>query len=187
MPLTGSHTLRGKMSMKEKYGIFRGRRMRSDEAIIGTTSGVVRAKFIRRLSEDKCLDPVCLHMVRGRSSQPVPGRAGDVIPVHVTGSGQAPGLGIDVDELQLDHTPQGEHVRNIPRPDADMKRMTERVELLHKYGFFDGCSGCAAVKARKKYYVHSDECRGVLRGKSVKVEGGQRRLQREDEQATTAS
>lgn len=181
IPLTGSHNLRGKMEMKEEFGLFLGLRMRTDEAIIGTNKGVVRAKYIRRLDESKCWDIDSLRRMQRRASGPVPGRPGDFIPVHVA-EGVPRGIQThDADETLLDNKDLPKYSGTECRPDVDMKRMTIRVPMLEKYGYTDGCPGCRDVKAGKKYYVHNDECRRTLREKMARDLEGQQRLLKEDQ------
>ena len=61
--------------------------MKSDESIIGTLNGVIKAKTVRRLPEDQkwCAEEV--FNIRGVPSNPLPGDGGDHIPIGPTARG----------------------------------------------------------------------------------------------------
>lgn len=73
-------------NMEENFeeGIFLGMRLRSDEVVIGTTGGVIKARSVRRKPEAERWDKEMCKAMRGTPRSPVPGRPGDHIPTTIT-------------------------------------------------------------------------------------------------------
>ena len=71
---------RTKADAKLHEGMWLGLRLRNDESIIWTPSGVIQAKTIRRLLEDQRWRADEVLNIRGGPSNPVPGAGGDPKP-----------------------------------------------------------------------------------------------------------
>ena len=80
MPLKTERLKMDKVEPKMKEGLWLGIRHRSDEAIIGTTGGVVKARTIRRLPKDQRWDQALINNLRGTPRRPIPGVESDHIP-----------------------------------------------------------------------------------------------------------
>ena len=61
--------------------------MKSDESIIGTLNGVIKAKTVRRLPEDQTWCAEEVFNIRGVPSNPLPSDGGDHIPMGPTARG----------------------------------------------------------------------------------------------------
>lgn len=66
-----------------KEGVFLGMRLRSDEILIGTKNGVIKARTVRRKAEQERWDKDLGKAMRGTPQVPVPGRGGDHIPTSI--------------------------------------------------------------------------------------------------------
>ena len=73
MPSKNTSKSAPKVDPKFHDGIWLGLRMKSDESIIGTPNGVIKAKTVRRLPEDQRWSAEEVLNIRGRPSNPVPG------------------------------------------------------------------------------------------------------------------
>ena len=82
MPLDTKNYKRAKSESKILDGVWLGLRAKSDEDLIGTPHGVVRARTVRRLPEDQRRDGDYLRSIRGTPREPIPGRTSTRIPVR---------------------------------------------------------------------------------------------------------
>ena len=91
MYMTSKNTSKSGPKVDAKFhdGIWLWLRMNSDGSIIGTPSGVIKAKTVRRLPEDQrwCTEEVL--STRGIPSNPVPSTGKDHIPTEVNGTKHA--------------------------------------------------------------------------------------------------
>ena len=81
MPLRSRKQTKEKLEMKLQYGHFIGISMRTDELLIGTSDGVVKARTIKRLIENERLQWRSLSNVKGTPTFPVPGGRMRIIPI----------------------------------------------------------------------------------------------------------
>ena len=81
-PLKGSSTRLNKAEARVEMGIWLGLVSRTNEHILGTSKGVVKARAIRRLPKEERWNTDALAMMRGSPWQPVPSKKGDHIPVR---------------------------------------------------------------------------------------------------------
>ena len=79
---SSSHT-RAKMGDRFLEGVWLGLCLRSDENIIGTPEGVVKARTVRRRPFDEAWNAEAIISMRGTLEFPVPGRKSDHIPSDV--------------------------------------------------------------------------------------------------------
>eukprot|EP00973_Karenia_brevis_P064143 8913014-Karenia_brevis.AAC.1 len=73
-----------KFSSEWMEGIWLGHSRSSNEILIGTDAGVVRAYAVKRMSEDKRWSAEAIKSMKGTPQQPDPTRPGLHIPVRVT-------------------------------------------------------------------------------------------------------
>ena len=72
-----------KFESEENEGIWLGHARTSNEVLVGTKEGVVRAYSWSRQPEDQRWDARMIEEMRGTPQQPDPRKPGEVIPVHV--------------------------------------------------------------------------------------------------------
>ena len=73
-----------KFESEWQEGIWLGHARASDETIIGTPEGVVRAWAVKRRSAEEQWNAEALKNVKGTPRQPNPNRPGSDIPIRVT-------------------------------------------------------------------------------------------------------
>ena len=71
------------LESEERHGICLGHSRTSNEVLVGTKEGVVRAYSWSRQPEDQRWDARMIEEMRGTPQQPDPRKPGEVIPVHV--------------------------------------------------------------------------------------------------------
>jgi hypothetical protein len=135
-------------------GIFLGVQDRSDEALIGISSGVVKCRDIRRQSDDRRWDKDLVLAISVTPSQPTEGSADMRVKTYIS-----PGLD--------DPT--------IPLPAATLRvgQGARRVKLLRqdfeRAGLTIGCNGCKAMSRRAAGAVnHSEACRARVQADMAK-------------------
>ena len=146
-------------------GIFCGIVDRSDEVLVSDSSGVRKARILKRLDERDRVDAELLNAVKGLPWRPVPGDP-SVEEVPVTSHLDAPAV---VPEAQLPSIPVSQasphsfHIRK------------DRELAIH--GYTDGCSGCRAARLGMTPQAHSLACRARIESELAKTEQGRQRLQ----------
>lgn len=175
MPLKTERLKMDKVDAKMKEGLWLGIKHRSDEAIIGTPGGVVKARTIRRLPKDKRWDQALINSFRGTPRRPIPGVESDHIPTDEQTNFE-PGAGED--EAIVANPKKEQAKMNVAREEEAPRRMYITKAVIGKYGKTIGCPGCVAVETGK-YAVHTRECHDRLREEMSKSEGGRRKLEEE--------
>ena len=94
-------------------------RMKSGESIIGTLSGVIKSKTLRRLPEEQRWCAEYVLSIRGVPSNPVPGVGGDHIPIEVGGSRHA-------ERGEDEHAPAQEREKYDTQPTGAVPDLTVR-------------------------------------------------------------
>ena len=173
MPLKTERLKMDKGEAKLREGIWLGLKSRSDEAIVGTATGVVKARTIRRLPKEKRWDPSAINAMRGSPRRPVPGVESDHLPTD-TQAGVLPGSGED--DVVIALPKEGEIRHNAPRAEEGPRRMYITRAFIEKYGKTAGCPGCRALDSGE-HGVHNQECRDRIMGELAKDEEGRRKLQ----------
>ena len=102
-------------------GIWLGHARESNEMIIGTPEGCVRAYDVKRMPEGERWDREAIAKMRGTPGRPNPNKAGTHIPI-----------GVNVDEDDDDKAEADEHRAN-PR-EGEVRRMPMTTEMFKKYG-----------------------------------------------------
>ena len=130
-----------KQQARFSSGIFLGLQRRSNEAIIGTESGVYKARTIRRLAPEAKWDIEYIKRIVGTPEEPVPGRPGEAITMGAREDGAI--------DPRSEEGAQDAEVVNIPRNEAhepaEPRRMYVRKADVDKYGASGGCAGCTGV------------------------------------------
>ena len=134
-----------------REGIWLGMRMRTNEALIGTPVGVVKARTIRILPEDEKWSAAMILDVRGTSRRPNPLVDDDNVPE-------------DIDEITFDHRGHDDRDKDhegkesqepVPVLMSDIVPRTATEEawrgmyvtrrLIIQYGETPGCPGCKSI------------------------------------------
>jgi hypothetical protein len=116
--------------LEDKFfeGIFLGFSMRTDEALVGTRDGVVRARTIRRLGPAQRGEKELLNAIKGVVWKPVPSSAADVIPVVIMAD---PVVG----PVALPLEPEA----HVPGPHGPRRVYIRKDKELRQYGYTQGC------------------------------------------------
>ena len=131
MPLKTERLRMSKGDAKLREGIWLGVKSRSDEAIIGTDQGAVKARTIRRLPKEQRWDAEAINRLRGSPRRPVPGVESDHLPTD-TAVSLPQGAGEDEETAATRKT--GDIRRNAPRVEEEPRRMYVRKAYIDKYG-----------------------------------------------------
>ena len=191
MPLKSSKVGRSKLEVKMEDGVFVGIRMRSDEIMMATERGTVKARSIKRRCVEERWDAEFVDKLKGSPGQPVPGIRGSHIPINIKEDGVKASEGVE------DHDEHGEEEedpvpKEVNRPRAEetkVRQMRVRREDLEKFGFTPGCPGCRTVSTpgATGNTAHNDECRERIKKKMSEDEEGRERLARDKERVERRS
>ena len=137
---------KSKIEVEDRDGVFLGHARNSNEVLIGTSSGVVRAYSMRRRAEGRRWNSQAITDMMGVPSRPDPGRPGIRIPIRVSRpspSASRPALEEEEEDLE------------------SSKRRTKITKgMLEVYGYTAECPGCAHRRGNLKYNKpHSEACR----------------------------
>ena len=144
-------------------GTWLGIDLRSGEVLIGTQSGVVRARSVKRRLEQERWDAAEALAIKGTPWDPTPGVDPDLVPTAV----RRPTVAGDEAE---------------PPPIAE-PGMTGRRAALHKrdfekFGFTAGCPACANIERNGNTRVgHNELCRKRIEAELMKTEEGKQRVE----------
>ena len=152
------------MPLRFEQGRYLGRMAGSNTVLIGTASGVVKARTIKRLLPGERWTDSLLDEALGSEYTPIAleddgGRVGIRAPVlATTRSSSLPPL-----------VPEFRQVRRAPLRQTDFER----------FGYTDNCPGCANARAGRKQAVdHSEQCRSRLETMLLTTTEGHERLER---------
>ena len=139
-------------------GLCLGVQDRSDEVLIGTRDGVVKARTVRRLDDVQRRDASLVREMRGTPWEPVPGDPAEdaAVPVAVVPLGQA---------AMVAELPLGVGVR---APGAARNLYVRRTDI-DRFGATVGCPGCIALAVGGRSATHSAQCRARI---AEALEGG---------------
>ena len=167
MPLKVSTKPIQKMEERFREGIFLGMRMRSDETIVGTADGVIKARTIRRRPEGEQWSAEEVKNMKGTPSMSVPGVQSDNITSRVGREAED-----EEDRLQVEEEPnedgdvQQEPVtreKNCAREEPMLRMMYVRRSDIVRFKGTLGCSGCKAIEEGARPKPHNDRCRERIR------------------------
>ena len=140
-------------------------RLRTNEALIGTPGGVVKARTIRILPEDEKWSGASILDVKGSPRRPNPLVDDDNIPE-------------DIAECAFDQ--QGRMSEIVPRivTEEAWRSMYVTRRLIAQYGKTPGCPGCENL-GEKNGPSHSTECRQRLQDQMSNTSEGKTKLNEE--------
>ena len=129
----------------------------SNEALIGTGDGVVRAWAVKRKPEEERWSAQAIKDMRGTPGRPNPQMPGSDIPVRI-------------------HLPQEHDIPGVAEPPpAKDEPQCRRTYLKHRdfqeHGYTEGCEGCKRLRTGGMgARPHTEECRRrmeeILKGKT---------------------
>jgi len=129
-------------------GIWLGHARESNEHVIGTSLGVIRAHSIKRQEPSKQWNADAIRTVVGSPQQPDPNRASYKIPLKV-----------NFDEPNAEDNP----TPTAPVPsEPHIRRTAITAEMLKEYGYTEGCYGCQSKAAGLDARRHSEACRARI-------------------------
>jgi hypothetical protein len=145
-------------------GIWLGINGRTDEAIIGATEGVIKARSIKRKPDDEKFIFGELDKVKGLTLAPVPGKEGYGVPTKI--------------DIELpDH---GMRAKDIEE-EVIVRRMRITRKNIEDFGMMEGCPGCKAVRLGRMAQTHSEECRNRIEKKLMETEAGKEKIEKDIE------
>lgn len=158
---------RDKFESEWREGIWLGHSRGSNEAIIGTQEGAVKAYAVKRQDEDHRWDAELIKALQGTPQQPDPNRPGIAIPIRINFDPPAEEEPIPVDADEKRRT---------------IRRMRITSHLLHKYGYTEGCDGCRCRRAGLgEHRGHTEACRDRIEARMEEDEEGRQMKEQSDE------
>ena len=139
-----------KMEIEWEEGLWLGHNRNSNEVLVGTKEGVVKAYALKRMEEDKRWDPELIKSMQGTPQQPDPTKASRSIPIRI----------------KFDAADNVEPDESAPaRKEGDPRRFRITQAILTKYGYTEDCEGCRFKRAGlTEARSHSETCRQRLIG-----------------------
>ena len=138
---------RDKWNTEEREGVWLGHTRSSNEHLIGTPGGVVKAYSIRRKIDEERWSKQAVEGMKGTPDQmkPGPGAVGGGGPPVDFGGGA-------MDDLEPDHVEKP--------PVLETRRFRITPTMLEEHGYTDGCDGCQRKRAGLRgHAAHSEVCR----------------------------
>jgi len=142
--LKTSKTADKKAECDWKEGVWLGQCQRSNEMLVGTAAGVVRAWALKRKVDEERWNAEEIANMKGTPQQPVPGKVGTYIPITVRIDRED-----DVEPLEV----------QAPRQEDAPRRMQLRKRHFEKHEYTEGCEGCRRRKSGMGQRPHTRECR----------------------------
>ena len=135
---------KNKLESEWEQGIWLGHTRCSNEVLVGTDSGVVRAYAIKRREAGDRWSADKLQSMAGSPQQPDPKKPGLHIPIRIRiDPPEEPGEPDDVEDVALQ---------------SRRRRMTKKT--MARFGYTEGCQGCEHQRAGlKECKNHSEICR----------------------------
>ena len=146
-----------KLEDRYKDRVFLGMRLRSDEIVVGTSEGVIKARSIRRRTVDEQWSAETVGEIKGTLSMPIPGINSGKIPTRA-------GRDKDDDEDGEPKIGEGrnengdtrnqtvgsgdqtvERERNEAREEAPPPKMYLKKSDVERFNFTPGCPGCIEI------------------------------------------
>ena len=165
MPLKSAANPQTKFDNRVEVGVWLGLVLTSDETLIGTSHGVVRARSIRRLPEAERWDYTTLALIKGTPWKPVPSREGHAIPTHIH-EDQNVGEESDDDEdgqreTQIDPEEEAATKDIIHQEETEDKRKGFYItkHMIESHGATEKCKGCRAILLGRRGWAHLPACK----------------------------
>ena len=158
---------KGKFESEWREGIWLGHARQSNEAVIGTREGVVRAYSIKRQDVESRWDAQYIKELQGTPQQPDPGKPGLAIPIRIN----------------FDPVPHAEAAPvEVGEKGRQIRRMKITASMLEKYGYTSDCEGCRYKRAGLgEARNHTEACRTRIEEEMCKDEEGRRQKADADE------
>ena len=134
-----------KFQSEWKEGVWLGHARGSNEVIVGTGQGVVRAFSVKRFPEDERWNKDDIENMQGTPQRPNPAKPGLNIPIKVN----------------FDPPEEADVIPSRPlREETQARRMRITGAMLDQYGYTDNCEGCRLKRAGlEEQRPHTQTCR----------------------------
>ena len=166
--LKGKNGAQNKLETDWHEGAWLGHARSSNEVLIGTLQGVVRAWAIKLKPEDEKWDADLIKNMKGTPAQPNPNKMGLNVPIRVTFDPTPP----EFVEPQV----QQRRVGGMPR------QMPIHHWMLKKYGYTEDCKGCEQRRSGLGTRLpHNQPCRRRLEEAMAEDERGRGTKQRAED------
>lgn len=134
-----------KLLSEWQEGIWLGHARSTNETIIGTEGGAIRAYAILRKTQEERWDADRIKKIKGTPQQPDPSKSSAMIPIKIR-------LG--------DQTKAQEEVTEPLRKEHAPRRLKITQKMLERYGYSEGCEGCRYKETGlREQRPHSEACR----------------------------
>ena len=170
-------------------GVWLGLIPRTNEDLVGTPEGVVKAYAIKGMDAQERWSWEAANSVTGVPWKPVPSVEGDHIPIVIRPGGctvpraqEDTSLGTD-DTVTQDET-QEEEKREQSRVRQELlpRGMQITEKLIEEFNPTEGCAGCTKIVLQLPgLRVHSDECRRRIQQEMEATIAGRERLRLDQE------
>lgn len=125
-------------------GVWLGHSNQSNEALVGTKAGVVKAWVIKQRPEGERWDMEAIKGMKGTPRKPVPGRAGFKVPIRI----------------RFDEPPELEpEPSKEPRREVAPRRAKIQKKHFDIHGYAVDCAGCRHLQAGLPHRGHTEACR----------------------------
>ena len=121
---------KNKFESEWEEGIWMGHYRESNEMIIGTKQGAIRAYAIKRRTADERWDKDMIKAIKGTPQQLDPSRPGLNVPIKINF------------EPLVEVYPEEKFVDQDADKGRQIRRMKITQEILNKYGYTEGCDSC---------------------------------------------
>ena len=139
----------------------------SNEVLIGTKTGVIRAYSIGRKEEGQRWDSNLILEMQGTPQRPDPGKPGLQVPILV-----------NFDPPTIENP----EATDLSKEHGRLRRMKITDEMLRKYGYEENCPRCRNRKAGLVSNMnHSEQCRKRIYEEMENNEDGRRKKQQTEE------
>ena len=141
-----------KLDSPWEEGVWLGHARGSNETLVGTREGVVRAWAIKRMPEEERWSAEAIKGMKGTPARPNPQMPGNDVPVQIH-------VPIDLGEAMPEGPPPA-------RNEEAGRRTYLKAKDFEKHGFTEGCEGCRRLKAGgMSARPHTEECRQRIEAK----------------------
>jgi hypothetical protein len=128
-----------------ELGVWLGHARRSNEVLIGTKEGVLKAWAIKRRPEEERWDGERVQAIQGTPQRPDPNMPGIDIPIRI--------------QVSMENMDAPTPMRD-PRVEEHARRAYLKKEDFEKHGYTEGCEGCRRAKTGgMTARPHTEACR----------------------------
>ena len=134
---------KNKLESPWEDGVWLGHERGSNEYLIGTDKGVVRAWAVKRRPESERWSAAAIKNMQGTPARPDPNQPGNSIPIHII----LPDADGPVPEPE-------------PRVETNARKTYLKKRDFEKHGYTDGCEGCRRLRTGgMEARPHNSQCR----------------------------